>query len=140
MAVPVAPGKPLTPRQRRRVERAVAAAEQLTGLQWCVYLGGVEGDLRQHAEGVLAGLGLAVRPAVLLTVAPPQGRFEIVTTPAAQQRVSDRDCAIAAVSMRASFAVGDIAGGITEGLRLLAACAGAGDPAAGATALPDVLG
>ena len=46
--------KPLSIRQRRRVERAVDEAENVTGLQLCIYLGSVEGeiDLRSHAEDV----------------------------------------------------------------------------------------
>ena len=40
----------LTRRQHRQVVEAVEAAEKKTGLQFCVYLGPTEEDVRAHAE------------------------------------------------------------------------------------------
>ena len=131
------PGKPLNDRQRARVARAVRAAEQWTGLQFCVYLGPAEGDLRAHAEAMMDDLGLAEDPAVLLLVAPERRRFEIVTSAAAARRIPDYAAQLAALSMTASFGVGDIAGGIAEGVRLLADAAGRGTGTG--RDLPDVL-
>jgi len=133
----VAPGKPLTERQRRRVARAVDRAEEWTGLQFCVYLGPTETDPREKAYALLNDLGLAERPAVLLLVAPEERRLEIVTTPAAAERIDDRSANLAAMSMSASFGVGDVAGGIAEGVRLLAQAAGRGEPVG--VELPDLL-
>jgi uncharacterized membrane protein YgcG len=82
-------------------------------------------------------LGLAARPAVLLLVAPEARRLEIVTSPAAARRVPDHAARLAALAMTSSFGVGDIAGGITEGVRQLAQAAGAGEP--DGAELPDLL-
>jgi uncharacterized membrane protein len=131
---------PLSPREHRRVERAVALAERVTGLEFCVYLGMSGDDSRAHAEAVFAEAGLHERPAVLILVAPLQRRVEVVTSPAVMHRVSDRDCGLAVMGMVSSFAVGDIAGGICDGLRRLAEAAGTGTAPAGAERLPDVLG
>ncbi|HEU0129776.1 MAG TPA: DUF5130 family protein [Mycobacteriales bacterium] len=131
------PGKPLSERQRRRVARAVRAAEDWTGLQLCVYLGPTEDDPLAHAHALMAELGLHEEPAVLLLVAPQARRLEIVTSPAAAERISDYEARLAALSMSASFGVGDVAGGIVEGVRLLAQAAGPGTRT-GAD-LPDVL-
>lgn len=133
----VVPGKPLRPRHRARIARAVHAAEAWTGLQFCVYLGPTEDDPRAHAYALLDGAGLADRPAVLLLVAPEVRRFEIVTTPTAAGRVPDHAARLAALAMTASFGVGDIAGGVAEGVRLLAEAAGPGAPHGGD--LPDLL-
>lgn len=133
----MAPGKPLTARQRRRIAAAVRRAEQWTGLQYCVYLGPTEADPLAHAQGLMDSLGLAERPAVLLLVAPEARRLEIVTSPAAAARIPDPVARLAAVSMAASFGVGDIAGGIAEGVRLLAQAAGPGERAG--SDLPDLL-
>lgn len=133
----MAPGKPLTARQRRRVARAVRQAESWTGLQFCVYLGPTEADPLAHAHALMNDLGLAARPAVLMLVAPEARRLEIVTSPDAARRVPDRAARLAALAMTASFGVGDIAGGIAEGVRQLAQAAGPGD--AGADDLPDLL-
>ncbi|HVE98162.1 MAG TPA: DUF5130 family protein [Mycobacteriales bacterium] len=132
-------GKALTARQVRRVEQAVDRAERMCGLQFAVFVGGVEDDPGAYAEQLMADLGLSARPAVLVLVAPPQRRFEIRTAPHAQERLSDAACRMAAVSMTASFAVGDIVGGVCEGLRLLAQHAGPGEPERGEDELPDVL-
>ena len=132
-------GKALTERQLRRIERAVDLAERASGLQFTVFVGGVEADPRAYAEQLLGELGLTTRPAVLLLVAPPQRRFEIVTAPHARERISDAECRRAAVSMSASFTVGDIAGGVCEGLRLLAEYAGPGDAERAEDELPDLL-
>ncbi len=129
----------MSPRQVKRVEKAVDRAERACGLQFSVFLGGVEEDPRIHAEGLMVELGLLTRPAVLLLVAPPQRRFEIVTAPAARERITDQECRMVAASMSASFAVGDIAGGVCEGLRLLAQYAGPGAAERAEDELPDVL-
>lgn len=133
----MAPGKPLTERQRRRIARAVDQAERWTGLQFCVYLGPTETDPVDKAHALMDELGLTERPAVLVLVAPEERRLEIVTSPAAAVRIEDYDARLAALSMSASFGVGDVAGGVAEGVRLLAQSAGQGGPEG--TELPDLL-
>ena len=132
-------GKALTPRQVRRIEKAVDRAERMCGLQFSVFIGGVDDEPREHAERLMVELGLTARPAVLLLVAPPQRRFEIVTAAHARERVSDQECRMVAASMSASYAVGDIVGGTCEGLRLLAQYAGPGPAEQPGDELPDLL-
>jgi uncharacterized membrane protein len=127
----------LTERQRRRIARAVDRAEEWTGLQFCVYLGPTEDDPVAQAHALMDDLGLAERPAVLILVAPEARQLEIVTSPAAAERIENREARLAALSMSASFGVGDVAGGVAEGVRLLAQAAGQGR-ATGAE-LPDLL-
>jgi uncharacterized membrane protein YgcG len=133
----VVPGKPLSERQRRRVARAVRAAEEWTGLQFCVYLGPTEADPLAHAHALMEQLGLTSEPAVLLLVAPEARRLEIVTSPAAAERIPNRAAELAALAMSSSFGVGDVAGGITEGVRLLAQAARRGERSG--SELPDLL-
>jgi uncharacterized membrane protein len=126
-AAPAAAGAdrgPLSPRQLRRIARDVDRAEELTGLQFAVYLGPTSDDYRAEAAAMLADLGHTDVPAVLLVVAPEQRRLEIVTSPAARARISDRHVALAAASMTASFAVGDVVGGVCVGVQMLARYAG----------------
>ena len=131
---------PISGRQHRRIERSVDAAEELTGLQFAVYLGPTSDDSREHAEAMFASLGFHSLPAVLIVVAPDQRRLEIVTSNATQLRISDRHAALVAASMMASFAVGDVVGGVCLGLDMLARYAGPSPVGAllGAE-LPDVL-
>lgn len=132
---------PLTKRQHKRIAEAVDRAEELTGLQISVYLGPTREDSRAHAESMFSSLGFQGLPAVLILVAPDQHRLEIVTSPAAQERISDRHAALVATSMTSSFAVGDIVGGICLGVDMLARYAGPppDDTHHDEAELPDVL-
>ena len=131
---------PISKRQQRRLAKAVDRAEELTGLQLAVYLGPTEDDSRAHAESIFASMGYHDLPGVLVLVAPDQRRLEIVTSASARRRISDRHAALTATSMTASFAVGDIVGGVCLGLDMLARYAGLA-PAGETTdrELPDVI-
>jgi hypothetical protein len=87
-------------------------------------IAGVPSDIRAFAEQSHAALGPRAREAVLILVAPNARRVEIVTGSALQGRLSDRDCALAALSMTSSFSGGDLAGGILQGVRMLGQRAG----------------
>jgi len=62
--------------------------------------------------------------AVLVAISPNQRRLEIVTGNEARKRISDRDAKLAALSMSAAFAGGDLAGGVLAGIDQLASHAG----------------
>lgn len=81
-------------------------------------------DIRGFAEQAHAGLGDRARDAVLVLVAPNARRVEIVLGSGLRGRLTDRDCALAALSMTSSFAGGDLAGGIAQGVRMLGQRAG----------------
>ena len=78
--------------------------------------------IREHAEKLHAQLA---RPdeAVLLAVSPNQRLLEIVTGAKARQRIPDRAAKLAALSMSAAFAGGNLAGGIVTGIAQLASSA-----------------
>jgi hypothetical protein len=123
-----APGQPalagpFTTRQLLRLDEALRVADQQTGLTFSVYLGDLEEPVRAHAERLHKQIGGADR-AVLLAVSPNQRLLEIVTGNEARKRISDRDAKLAALSMAASFAGGDLAGGVLSGLDQLASHAG----------------
>jgi uncharacterized membrane protein YgcG len=98
-------------------------ADQQTGLIFSVYIGELAEPTRATAEALHRELDDPDR-AVLLAVSPNQRVLEIVTGNAARKRMSDRDAKLAALSMAASFAGGDLAGGILAGLDQLASHAG----------------
>jgi hypothetical protein len=111
--------QPFAPRQLFRIDEALAAADRETGLTFSVYVGDLGEDTRARAEALLDELPAAAR-SVLLAVSPNQRVVEIVTGPGAAARIPDRMCALAALSMTASFAGGDLTAGIVTGLRMLA--------------------
>jgi hypothetical protein len=124
-AVQVAPGRPFTSEQLDRLERSRALAEQRTGVRFSVRVGAVDGDVKLEAERLLANIVTAPRePAVLILLSPGQRFVHIVTTPGAKRRISDGAAGLVALTMTSSFALGDLVGGLVNGLRQLADAAG----------------
>jgi hypothetical protein len=121
-ATAVADG-PFTTRQLLRLDEALRVADQQTGLTFSVYVGELEVPTREHAERLHKQIEGADR-AVLIAVSPNQRRLEIVTGNDARKRISDRDAKLAGLSMAASFAGGDLAGGVVSGIDQLASHAG----------------
>lgn len=114
---------PFTTRQLLRLDEALRMADQQTGLTFSVYVGSLEEPTRDAAEDLHKQLDGADQ-AVLVAVSPNQRVLEIVTGNQARRRISDRDAKLAALSMAASFAGGDLAGGVLSGLDQLASHAG----------------
>jgi uncharacterized membrane protein YgcG len=114
---------PFTTRQLLRLDEALRTADQQTGLTFSVYMGELNEPTREAAEKLHRQLDHADR-AVLVAVSPNQRVLEIVTGNQARKRISDRDAKLAALSMAAAFAGGDLAGGVLSGLDQLATHAG----------------
>ena len=114
---------PFNTRQLLRLDEALRVADRQTGLTFSVYVGVLEEPIREHAERLHKQLENSDR-AVLVAVSPNQRVLEIVTGNQARKRISDRDAKLAALSMAASFAGGDLAGGVLSGLDQLATHAG----------------
>ena len=117
-------GEAFTNDQIRSIERVVETADTETGLTFSVYIGGATGDIRDEAERLHASFGATDGETVLVLVSPGDRLLEIVTGATSSRRVSDRACALAALSMTTSFAGGDLVGGIVTGVRMLAEAAG----------------
>jgi uncharacterized membrane protein YgcG len=101
--------------QEQDIAKAIATAEQQTGLRFSVYVGSVEGDLAAQSVRLHRQLADADR-AVLIVVDPRRNQLQIVTGADAKRRVDDRAAGLAAAAMASTFAVGDLAGGIVNGL------------------------
>ena len=114
---------PFNTRQLLRLDEGLRVADQQTGLTFSVYIGDLEEPTRAYAEQLHRQLDGAAR-AVLVAVSPNQRLLEIVTGTDARKRISDRDAKLAALSMAAAFAGGDLAGGVLAGLDQLASHAG----------------
>lgn len=123
-------------RRYRRVRDAVDAAEEVTGLQFAIYLGPTPGDPRELAERLFEGAG---EPSVLVVVATTAHRVEILTAEAVRSRVTDEACAEAIELMRPFLAKQAWDRALLIGLERLVAAAGPGAPMPGAVELPDVF-
>ena len=111
---------PFAPRQLWRIDQALSAADRETGLTFSVYVGDLDEPTRQAAELLHKHLDERADTAVLIAVSPNQRVVEIVTGGSARRVLPDRVAALAVLSMTAAFEVGDLAGGIITGLRMLA--------------------
>lgn len=110
---------PFTIRQLLRIDEALAAADARTGFTFSVYVG----PLHEPAAGAARGLHDRLPEpdtSVLIAVSPTQRKLEIVTGAAVIKRIPDRNAALAALSMTASFGGGDLTRGVVEGLRMMA--------------------
>lgn len=112
---------PFTPRQLSRLDEALTLSSRETGLTFSVYVGDFKPPARAHAEALFERLD---DDSVLVAVSPGQRNLHIVTGPESAKRLPNRACALAALAMRASFAAGDLTGGLVTGLRMLADSAG----------------
>ncbi|MEY9861517.1 putative membrane protein YgcG [Catenulispora sp. GAS73] len=108
-------GDAFTAGQEQDIAKAIATAEQQTGLTFSVYVGSVEGDLRAQAVRLHRQLPDA-DDAVLVVVDPRRNQLQIVTGVDAKRRVDDRAAGLAAAAMASTFALGDLAGGLVNGL------------------------
>jgi hypothetical protein len=110
-----------TARQLSRLDEALTLSSRETGLVFSVYVGALTAPSRAHAEALFEKLR---DDSVLLAVSPGQRVLHVVTGPESGKRLPNRACALAALAMRASFANGDLVGGLVTGLRMLADSAG----------------
>jgi hypothetical protein len=114
-------GSPFTSRQLARLDEALTLSSKEAGISFSVYVGELTPPTRGHAEQLFERL---TEDSVLVAVSPGERRMHIVTGEKSAERLPNRACALAALAMRASFANGDLVGGIVIGLRMLADAAG----------------
>jgi hypothetical protein len=114
---------PFTTPQLLRLASALKLSDESTGLTFSLYVGDLEAPSRGHAEKLHGQLAVP-EVSVLVAVSPNQRILEIVTGEIARRRIPDRSSKLAALSMSAAFAGGDLAGGLVTGLAQLAEAAG----------------
>lgn len=116
------PDSPFTSRQLARLDEALTLSSRESGLTFSVYVGELAPPMRASAEHLFERL---TPSSVLIAVSPGQRCVHIVTGEESAMRLPNRACALAALTMRASFSNGDLTGGLVNGLRQLADSAGA---------------
>lgn len=117
---PVLPTLPFSTSQLATLDDALARASRSAGLHFSVYLGDLGADTRSRALELHDSMGDRADEAVLVAVSPGQQVVEVVTGCKAHNRLPDRGCKLAIESMVAAFQEGDLTGGLTSGLRILA--------------------
>lgn len=113
-------GDAFSERQREEIIRAIQLGRRSSGVNFSVYVGTTDGPARSYAKRRHAELGAEAPDSVLVFVDPAGRHLEIVTGSRARRWLDDRACALAAMSMTSAFAAGNLAGGISQGLQVLA--------------------
>lgn len=113
----MAGGDPFTPRQMADIERAIDIAEQASGLKFGAFVGALPAG-RQTAEQLLQAMPSPV-DSVLVAVDPSASTVDIVTGPDAQRWLDDTRCRLAVLTMSSRFSLGDIPGGLHDGIVVL---------------------
>ena len=116
MRVPA--GEAFSHAQRDQIARALRNAETVSDYHFSVFVGASEGETRPFAERLHATLAEPER-SVLVHVDPAARRLEIVTGSEVAQVLDDGEVGLAALSMQAAFAAGDLVGGICAGVQQL---------------------
>jgi uncharacterized membrane protein YgcG len=112
-------GEAFSGAQAAAIERALVQAHAESDLDYSVFVGAPDGDLREQGRRLLGALGDRADRSVVVLVDPAHRRLEILTGTTASRYLDDRATALGAMSMTSSFAAGDLAGGIVAGLHTL---------------------
>lgn len=112
-------GEAFHPGERHEIDRAIRQAETMCRYEFSVFVGSSEGETRPFAERLHAALAAPQR-SVLVMVDPSARIVEIVTGSEVRRDLEDGEVSLAALSMQSAFAAGDLVGGITRGLMMLA--------------------
>jgi uncharacterized membrane protein YgcG len=111
-------GERLSDRERASIERAAERASASTGLMFTVCFASAEGDVRSYARSLHAGLADSTHT-VLIFVDPGARALEIVTGREAGRQIDSRGATLASLAMTSKFSIGDLAGGVVDGLQML---------------------
>jgi uncharacterized membrane protein YgcG len=112
-------GDAFTAFQRHELDKVVGDAERLSGRRFSVYVGPGGDDARATAEQMHATL-TAPGDSILILVDPAAHALEIVTGSSVRETLSNRQAALAALSMQTAFATGDLERGLRAGIQQLA--------------------
>ena len=115
-----------TARQLSRIDEAITLSSRESGLTFSVYVGELAGpDRRDRGQAVRrAGRHRCARPGADRRSRRRSACCRSSPAPSRPRGCPNKSCALAALSMRASFSAGDLTGGIVTGLRMLSDAAG----------------
>ncbi|CAA9335024.1 MAG: hypothetical protein AVDCRST_MAG72-477 [uncultured Nocardioidaceae bacterium] len=112
-------GDAFTAQERHEIDRAIRDAETVCRYEFSVFVGAAEAETRPFATRLHASLAAPDR-SVLVMVDPSARIVEIVTGAEVRRDLDDGEAHLAALTMQSAFAAGDLVGGITHGLSMLA--------------------
>ena len=120
--MPVPGGDGFTSGERQQIDKAIRSAETVCRYEFSVYVGPADGDPRDFAERLHAGLVAPAR-SVLIMVDPVNRNLEVVTGADVRRDLEDGEVGLSVVEMQSDLALGDLTGAIVRGIHMLAAYA-----------------
>ncbi|WP_340539557.1 DUF5130 family protein [Nocardioides sp. GXZ039] len=111
-------GEYLSAADRSALDVEMRKAEQASRAEFSVFVGTAHGDPRDFATSLHNSMVAPAR-SILIMVDPAAHHVEIVTGGFVRRTLSDAQVELAAATMAASFAEGDLVGGLRHGIRQL---------------------
>lgn len=105
--------------ERAELDLAIRKAEQLCRAEFSVFIGHSDGDPHVFATSLHNSL-VAPSHSILIMVDPAQRAIEVVTGGYVRRTLSDHQADLAIATMAATFAGGDLVGGLRRGIQQLA--------------------
>lgn len=111
-------GDPFSTSERFALDEAIRKAEQLSRVEFSVFVGAAEGEPRAFATQLHNSL-VAPSRSILVMVDPAARALEIVTGGYVRRTLTDAEVELAALQMQTAFAAGDLVGGLRRGITML---------------------
>jgi len=112
-------GEGFTASEQYEIDRAIRDAETVCRYEFSVFVGAAEDEARPFAERLHSALSAPDR-SVLIMVDPGARIVEVVTGSEVRRDLDDAEAHLAALTMQTAFSAGDLVGGITRGVLMLA--------------------
>jgi uncharacterized membrane protein YgcG len=116
----VAAGDPLSDADRLALDNTIRRAEQSCRFEFSVYVGPADGEDTRAFATRLHNRLVAPPRSILIMVDPRRRVLEIVTGGEVRRHLTDREVELAVLDMQGCFTEGDLVGGLTRGIRMLA--------------------
>jgi len=105
--------------ERFQIEEAIRKAEQVSRIEFSVFVGRAGEDPRAFATQLHNSL-VAPPRSILIMLDPASRVLEIVTGADVRRNLTDQEVELTALQMQSSFANGDLVGGLRRGIQMLA--------------------
>ena len=101
------------------LDETIRKAEQVSRVEFSVFVGHAEGEARAYAVSLHATLVAPAR-SILVLVDPGARALEVVTGSHVRRTLRDTQVELAVAQMQSFFASGDLVGGLRRGIQMLA--------------------
>lgn len=115
----VRPGPRLSAADQVTLDEAIRKAEQLSRVEFSVFIGDAHDDPRAYALSLHRSLVAPAR-SVLILVDPNARAVEVVTGSQVRRSLSDARVELAIAEMQSHFVHGELVGGLRRGIQMLA--------------------